>query len=108
MIYVAGPYRADTERGVLENIRSAESVAIEVWQAGYVALTPHLNTRLFGGLCPDSVWLQGALELLRRCDGMILVLGWESSSGTLAEIEEAKRITIPTFNNIEELKLFQL
>lgn len=104
VIYVAGPYRADTERGVLENIRNAEAVAIEVWQAGYVALTPHLNTRLFGGLCPDETWLKGALELLRRCDAMVLVSGWETSGGTLAEIKEANNLNIPIFNNVAEIK----
>lgn len=104
VIYVAGPYRADTERGVLENIRRAEAVAIEVWQSGHVALTPHLNTRFFGGICPDSVWLEGALELLRRCDGMILVPRWKKSSGTLAEIEEANRLGIRVVHNVLEIE----
>lgn len=103
VIYVAGPYRADTERGVVENIRNAEAVAIKVWRAGYVALTPHLNTRLFGGLCPDKVWLEGALELLRRCDGMILVSGWEKSQGTLAEVLESDKLNIPVFLNVTEI-----
>jgi hypothetical protein len=63
VIYIADPYRADTERGIIENIRAAEAVAIKVWEAGYVALCPHMNTRLFGGILPDEVWLKGALEL---------------------------------------------
>jgi hypothetical protein len=104
VIYVAGPYRAGTERGVLNNIRNAEAVAIEVWRAGFVALTPHLNTRLFGGICSDDVWLNGALELMQRCDGVILVPGWEKSSGTIAEIEKAKNLNIPVFENVIDIK----
>lgn len=105
VIYIAGPYRANTERGTVENIRAAEAVAIKVWKAGYIALTPHLNTRLFGGICSDEVWLEGALELMSRCDGMVLVPGWELSGGTITEIQEAKNMNIPVFTNVEELNV---
>ena len=100
VIYVAGPYRAQTEHGTILNIRAAETVAIQVWQAGHVALTPHLNTRLFGGLCPDEVWLQGGLELLRWCDGVVLVPGWSVSTGTLAEVKEAARLGLPVYTTV--------
>lgn len=100
VIYVAGPYRAQTEHGTILNIREAEAVAIQVWQAGHVALTPHLNTRLFGGLCSDEVWLQGGLELLRRCDGIVLVPGWSVSTGTLAEVKEAARLGLPVYTTV--------
>lgn len=103
VIYIAGPYRASTERGIIENIRKAEAVAIKVWQAGHVALCPHMNTRLFGGLCPDEVWLKGDLELLRRCDGMVLVSGWECSQGVLAEIRLAEKIGISVYNCVEKI-----
>ena len=59
VFYIAGPYRANTERGVLNNIRAAEAVAIEVWKAGHVALCPHLNSRLMGGICDDKVFFTG-------------------------------------------------
>ncbi|GAH10916.1 unnamed protein product, partial [marine sediment metagenome] len=104
VFYICGPYRAATEHGVVENIRRAEAVAIQVWQAGYVALCPHMNTRLFGGLCPDDTWLQGDLELLRRCDGVVLVLGWEASMGACGEIKEADRLKIPIYNTVDEIK----
>ncbi len=94
VFYIAGPYRADTERGIVENIRRAEAVAIEVWESGHIALCPHMNTRLFGGILPDNVWLDGALELMYRCDAVVLVPGWERSPGTLAEIEEARKMNM--------------
>jgi len=103
VIYIAGPYRADTEHGVVENIRRAEEVAIKVWQAGHVALCPHKNTALFGGLCPDEAWLKGDLELLRRCDGIIMVQGWEKSSGSVAEVGFADRHNIPVYYEVEDI-----
>lgn len=87
--YVAGPYRADTVRGIVENIRRAEEVALELWKLGFAVICPHMNSALFDGACDDSVWLAGSLELMRRSDIVVLVPGWEDSQGTLAEVFEA-------------------
>ena len=92
LAYVAGPYRAETEWKVKLNIRNAERVALAYWSMGYAVICPHKNTSLMGGSLPDSVWLEGDLEMLRRCDVIVMVPGWENSSGAKAELEEAKRL----------------
>lgn len=104
VVYVAGPYRADSEYGVVQNIRRAEQLAIEVWKAGAAAICPHKNSALFGGLMPDETWLEGGMEFLRRSDAMIVVDSWEDSEGTKEEIELAKELGIPIFWEIDELK----
>jgi hypothetical protein len=68
-----------------------------------VAVCPHANSEGFEGECPDSVWLEGDLELMRRCDAVILVDGWQKSQGTLAEIDLAHAIGLPIFTSIDEL-----
>lgn len=103
VVYVAGRFRAGTHWGVVQNVRAAEAVALEVWRAGAAALCPHLNNQNFEGALPDEVWLTGALELLRRCDAMILVPGWEESRGTLKEVEEAKTRSMPVFQRVDQL-----
>jgi nucleoside 2-deoxyribosyltransferase len=95
--YVAGPYRADTPAGIVANIRAAEAVAVELWQAGFAVVCPHKNTALFDGLAPDAVWLDGYLELLRRCDFVVAVAGWDRSAGTIRELAEADRLGIPRY-----------
>lgn len=97
VIFIAGPYRSPTVRGIVENIRKAEKWAIHIWQLGGVALCPHLNTALMDGACPDSVWLEGALELLRRSDAVFLMPKWQESQGAKAEQQEAKLQGIPMF-----------
>jgi hypothetical protein len=87
--YVAGPYRAKTKIGIIRNIVAARKVAKELWKMGYAAICPHSNTALFDGICPDENFLQGDLDILQRCDIMVLVKGWEKSSGTRGEIEFA-------------------
>jgi len=89
LAYIAGPYRPSNGKTVLENIRAAEQVAIKYWKAGYVVICPHLNSAFFDGICDDSVWLEGYLEILRRCDVVVMVQGWESSVGSCDEHSEA-------------------
>jgi hypothetical protein len=97
LAYVAGPYRASTESGVVQNIRNAEAVAVELWKMGYAVICPHKNTALFGGLAPDEVWLKGDLVMMRRCDLVVLAPGWQKSSGTRDEINDAGEHKIPIF-----------
>ena len=52
---------------------------------GYVVITPHLNSMLMDGACPDSVWLEGDLELMRRSDIVVMLPGWAESEGCQGE-----------------------
>lgn len=102
VIYVAGPYRPRIQGdcwAMEQNIRRAEALALEVWACGAVALCPHTMTRHYQGALPDAVWLDGDLEILRRCDAVVLVEGWESSEGTKREIEEAAIIDMPVLES---------
>ena len=85
IIYVAGPYRHETICGTLDNIRFAERIAKILWRNGFVAVCPHTNSRLFDDVAPQDVFLNGYERLVTRCDGMVLVPGWEKSSGTRRE-----------------------
>lgn len=100
--YISGPYRAPTIRGIVENIRRAEAVALEYWRQGYAVICPHLNTRLFDGACPDETWLAGDLVILERCDVIVMIPRWENSAGALAELNHARELGIPAIINGEE------
>jgi len=104
VIYVAGRFRAATHWGIVQNVRAAEAVALEVWRAGAAAICPHLNTANFQGALPDEAWLDGTLELLRRCDAVMLVEGWSASAGTRAELREAQARMMPVFEAIGNLR----
>ncbi len=104
LVYVSGPYRNGTVSGIVANIRRAEAVAVEVWRAGAACICPHLNTALLDGLCPDNVWLDGDLEMVRRCDAILMVDGWENSVGATAERKRALELSIPVFYNLSEFR----
>lgn len=103
VVYICGPFRAASHWGIVQNVRKAEALALKVWQAGMVALTPHLNTANFQGAAPDGVWLAGDLELLRRCDAVLLVEGWPNSEGAKVEVDYARDRNIPIFESLSLL-----
>lgn len=105
VVYISGAYRAflDPDKkslninGMYLNIQKARNVACHLWKAGLVPLTPHLNAMLMDGVCEDYIFLQGDLELLRRCDAVLLIPGWETSAGAKAEKILAEELDMPVF-----------
>ena len=89
VIYIAGPYRAKTEWEVKQNIDRAEAVSLKYWKAGYAVFCPHKNSAFMGGSCPDETWLEGGLEILKRCDGIVMMEGWRESKGSGGELDQA-------------------
>lgn len=97
VVYIAGPYRAPTPWRILRNIQRAREVSLAIWKLGAVALCPHANTALFDGEADDSVWLQGDLELLRRCDAVVTLREFALSFGAKAERDFAIALGLPIF-----------
>ena len=89
VIYVAGAYRADSENGVFENIMRARSKARELWLKGWVVICPHMNTAFMDGGDPQR-YLDGSLELLKRCDAIYMLSNFRSSEGAQEELRQAK------------------
>jgi hypothetical protein len=81
----------------------AEAIALQVWRKGHYALCPHLNAAFFDGEAHDDLWLAGGMEMLRRCDGVVLCPYWEESRGTLLEVQEAHRIGLPIYHRPDKL-----
>ncbi|MCK9629808.1 MAG: DUF4406 domain-containing protein [Bacteroidales bacterium] len=98
LIYIAGPYRAPTRWQEEQNVRAAEIAAYHVAEMGAYPVTPHANTRpYFADAQPGEFWLAGTMELLRRCDAVLLLPDWAGSEGAQAERAEALRLEIPVF-----------
>lgn len=104
VVYIAGPFRAPNAWEREQNIRHAERLALHCWAMGFAVICPHTNTRFFDGVLPDRVWLEGDLELLRRCDVVYALPDWKRSTGTTKEIEEAERVGIPWTNDLDVLR----
>jgi hypothetical protein len=97
LVYVAGPYRAETHYIVKQNIRKAEDIGVLLWAYGWVPIVPHLNTEFMNGAygLPDWVWLKGDLAIVKACKFIVVEGMWRYSDGTIGEIECAKENNIP-------------
>jgi nucleoside 2-deoxyribosyltransferase len=101
LVYIAGPYRAASPWQVEQNIRAAEDLAVKVHAVGMFAVCTHPMTRFMDGATDDEHMLVGTLELMRRCDAVILTRDWRLSSGAVAEVAEATRLGIPVFGRAQ-------
>ena len=101
VVYVAGKYRDQHPYLIQEHIDKAKELAKKVWAAGHAAICPHLNSINFEGLNTEQHFIDGTLELMRRCDVVLLVPNWKDSEGTKGEIAEAHKLGIPVFGNLE-------
>jgi len=105
LVFVSGPIAANNTWLRERNIRRAEEVALELLEYGYSVFCPHTMTRFFEGALPPKVFYRADLEVLRRCDAVLLVPGWEDSNGSREELREANRRGIPAFTDLNVLKM---
>jgi len=103
VIYIAGPFRADNAWAVEQNIRKAESLGMAVAKMGHAYLCPHTNSRFFDGTITDKYWLEMTMELMRRCDAVLVAPEYQGSEGTEGEIVEAWNIGMSVFYNLGEV-----
>lgn len=100
VIFVSGRYRADTENGVYENIRHARTEALKLWHKGWAVFCPHTNTAFMGGN-DDLMFLEGDLEILRRCDAIYMLKGSDYSIGAIEEYKLAKELGLEIYQEGE-------
>jgi len=105
LLYVAGPYRAATRAAIAANIERARQVGILAARLGWYPVIPHCNTAHMelDADNGDDFWLAGTLEMMTRCDAVVLVPGWETSAGTAGEIAKADQIGLTVFRDPSHL-----
>lgn len=101
LVYIAGPFNAEDGLAIERNVRRAEDLAYEVAALGAMPACPHTNLRYPSRRLAKFLY-PATLELMRRCDAVIFVHGWEFSTGALGEHAEAKRLGMPLFFDVPE------
>jgi nucleoside 2-deoxyribosyltransferase len=104
LLYVAGPYTADTPEGVQENIKAANEVAVKLWEAGHTVICPHLNTLGIETVMDTPEIIRQCCKLIQRCDAIVVIKGWERSEGTKQEMGYAQSngLSIYMWENCKE------
>lgn len=107
-VYVAGAYSADNVITVLDNMRKGMRLSVEVMLAGFSPFSPWLDYHFQLMLRADERltvddYYKYSMRWLEVSDAVLLVDGWESSKGTLKELQRARELNIPVFYYLSEL-----
>ncbi len=97
LVYIAGPFRGQTPYEVHANVCAAEALGLAVARLGGYPIIPHTMTQHFDKLLTDQFWLEGTMELLRRCDALVARPNWRQSTGATAEVEYMLQAPRPVF-----------
>lgn len=102
VVYICGPYTGSGETSKIGNILVAKNAAIDIWSMGHAVVCPHMNTMDFelhdiGSSIPYETWIEGDLAILKRCDAVVILPGWEASRGAKEEVQFALANKIPIY-----------
>jgi hypothetical protein len=97
LIYVAGKYGAPTQEGISANIAHARQAAINLWRSGWSVFCPHMNTAHLDDIVKREVFLDGDLEILKRCDAIYMLSNWQESEGAKKEYALAKYLELEIY-----------
>ncbi|WOK01486.1 hypothetical protein [Pseudomonas phage UF_RH7] len=111
LIYIAGPYRhVEGGKTVEQNILAARRTGLQViqLQLNMFPVVPHMSTAHMELDVPevsDEYFLKGTLEMMRKCDAVLLTEphAYDKSVGTRNEMYHAHYCGIPVFPHLENL-----
>ncbi len=106
IIYVSGPYTAKTRKLVEKNIQKARDYAVKIWDLGFSAHCPHLNSYHFHDDVKKTSYedfIEGDLAVIDHCDALFMMPDWKKSKGAVMEHEHAVKRGIPVFHSLKEL-----
>ena len=99
LIYLASPYSTDDPKLLAQRVETMElAVATLIRQNLIIPYSPILYTHPIVSFMDDDFdWYTWDLEMLARCDGMIIVKlpGWETSKGVEIELNYCLKHNIP-------------
>jgi nucleoside 2-deoxyribosyltransferase len=84
----------------------------DLLKIGFSVHCPHMNTAFMDGVWGKNdkeKWLEVDFEIIRRCDCIVMIPGWEKSEGAKAERKLAKELNIPVFyypRDVVEMAMF--
>jgi uridine kinase len=95
VVYIIGKISDETPELEYANRDLAASVGAYLWERGIYSIIPHLNDyNQFLGHGSHFVWedyMRGDQELLNKADAVIVLPNYQTSRGSLFEIEHAKQ-----------------
>lgn len=104
LVYLSGPISAKTMWAVAEHVHVAERAFVACCEADIASICVHSMGRNCGDALDHAGWMAHDLEILQRCDAVLMVGEWQQSVGARMELWLASRLQIPVFFDVEALK----
>jgi len=105
-VYLAGKYSDNNVLDVLKNIGRGEHYAAKLFMAGFAPFCPWHDKdyvlRHFDKEFTVPMFYDYSMAWLEVSDCVVVLSGYETSKGTLAEIKRAEELGIPVFYDIEK------
>ena len=105
-VFISGAYTAKSRGEVMRNILAAHHLAATVLEIGACPICPHLNFAFMEEVVDVSYQqvLNTCFHLVTKCDAILMIKGWEKSSGASKERLWAKDLNLPIFYNPNQVK----
>lgn len=105
LIYVSGKYTEKSHADIARNISVARTFAMAIWEKGFTAICPHLNSLHFEDdtNLKDRDYLDGDLRILRDCDAIFMLPNWKKSMGAIEERDSALKQRKKVLYTLDEL-----
>lgn len=113
IVYVAGPYTADTPEQVHLNVNAAMEVASRLFGKGHIPVIPHLShfwhlylLTKYGSSYDYEDWIRYTLVLLDRCDAIYYMSSSPGADGELRyamELQELRPNGFPIYRKMSEV-----
>jgi len=104
-VYIAGKLSDPNTVSYIKNVSNMMEISQMVKSEGFSVFVPAIDVLLgikFGYTSYDE-YFNNNLAWLARADAVVLVPDWETSKGTKRELEVAKQLNIPIFENVVDL-----
>ena len=94
LIYVSHPFSSAPE---LNRVRARNNVRLlaNEFADSYTFVNPLDLFKAQSDVLDDDVILEQAIEVMKRCDGVLFCEGWEHSHGCCEEYKVAREINLP-------------
>jgi hypothetical protein len=108
LVYIAGPFTADTPEEIDANIDAAEKVAAQIIGSSerFSVICPHSLGRNFkDGPGSPEYWYKATMTMAKTCDVVVTVPGWEKSRGSIKEVDFFSRTRRGIYHSAADLLL---
>ncbi len=102
MAYLSAPMSAPSAIDRMHHYLNARRASHELWEAEVLHYCPHTNSPSIGSSDVGyESWMAMDLEVLRRCDFIVMAGNWNESPGCRRELAMAMHLGKPVVYTVE-------